>query len=49
MLYRLPYYLSQFLAFLMLLGALALAGCVHTVGEDYSTDAFEDINERAGG
>lgn len=49
MISKLPYYLAQFLAFLMLLGTLALAGCVHTVGEDYSTDIFDEVNDRAGG
>ncbi len=29
--------------------SLALSACVTTANDDYSTDVFDEINERAGG
>ncbi len=41
--------LNRTISFLLMLGTLAFAGCVSTVGEDYNTDVFNEVNERAGG
>ncbi len=36
-------------SFIALFITLLLSACVTTVNDDYSTDVFDDVNERAGG